>query len=173
MRNSKNFRKISEMQSNTGRGRYGSGAVYSYSYKNKSRTVKKWRFQLWALKDPQKPHSEMERFSKSGFTTKKEAQAALDDLKKRLSEGRKARTTTLTLSTYTETWFNGLRLATTTLQGYQKIIRNHITPTLGSYDLETLTPTLINAHYTELLRNGQRNKAGELVGKPLSPQFGE
>lgn len=154
---------------NSVRGRYGSGAVYSYTYKNKTRAVKKWRYQLWALKDPQNPHSETERFSKSGFTTKREAQAALDELKKKLAEGRKARTTALTLSTYADTWFSGLRLATTTMQGYQKIIRNHISPVLGDYELEALTPTLINAHYTELLRNGQRNKAGELVGKPLSP----
>jgi len=71
-----------------------------------------------------------------------------------------------TVAAYAGEWFAALRLEASTVQGYEKIIRNHISPALGDIRLDKLTATRIGRHYRELERSGRRDKRG--YGKPLS-----
>ena len=52
------------------------------------------------------------------------------------------------------------------IQGYKKIIRNHIAPQLGGIRTDKLSATRIARHYRELEATGRRD--GVNVGKPLS-----
>ena len=71
-----------------------------------------------------------------------------------------------TIGEYADHWVAGLRLQNSTIQGYKKIIRNHLTPYLGTIRLDKLTATRIAAHYRALETSGRRDKPG--YGKPLS-----
>ena len=71
-----------------------------------------------------------------------------------------------TIGEYAEHWIAGLRLQNSTIEGYKKIIRNHVTPYLGAIQLDKLTATRIAAHYRQLETSGRRDKPG--YGKPLS-----
>ena len=71
-----------------------------------------------------------------------------------------------TIGEYTEHWIVGLRLQNSTIEGYKKIIRNHVTPYLGAIQLDKLTATRIAAHYRQLETSGRRDKPG--YGKPRS-----
>lgn len=148
------------------RSKYGQGSVYSYQYTSKTRTTKKWRYQLWVLADPSDPESELERVSGSGFTTKSAALKAMSQKRKEIEAGLKARAKEKTIGKYAWEWFESLRLAPSTLAGYKKIIRNHIEPELGEIPLSSLTPTRLNKHYKDLLTSGRKD--GENIGKPLS-----
>lgn len=67
---------------------------------------------------------------------------------------------------YAEHWVTSLRLADSTIKGYRKIIRNHITPDLGRIRIDKLTATRIGSHYLELEKSGRKDEYGK--GKPLS-----
>ena len=67
---------------------------------------------------------------------------------------------------YAEHWVTSLRLADSTIKGYRKIIRNHITPDLGRIRIDKLTATRIGSHYRELEKSGRKDEYGK--GKPLS-----
>ena len=57
-------------------------------------------------------------------------------------------------------------MADSTIKGYRKIIRNHITPDLGKIKLDKLTATRIGVHYRQLEKSGRKDEYGK--GKPLS-----
>ena len=48
-----------------------------------------------------------------------------------------------TVGTYADEWVAGLKLAASTITGYKKIIRNHISPQLGAIRLDNTT---LHAH---------------------------
>lgn len=54
-------------------------------------------------------------------------------------------------------WVKGLRLASSTIYGYEKIIRNHIDPYLGQLRLDQVTATRIARHYKELQDHGRKD----------------
>lgn len=149
------------MTSQADKARYGGGSVTKYTYRNKTRTVTKWRYQLHVTG----LDSAKKLQGKSGFTTKKDAQAALRDAIKRLEEGKPMHSSKKTLGAYTGEWIESRRLAASTLAGYRKIIRNHIDPHLGHYQITAITPTILNAFYKELQERGRKDKQ---TGAPLS-----
>lgn len=61
---------------------------------------------------------------------------------------------------------SSLRLQNSTIEGYKKIVRNHVTPYLGTIRLDKLAATRIASHYRQLETTGRRDKPG--YGKPLS-----
>ncbi|WP_053387818.1 tyrosine-type recombinase/integrase [Leucobacter japonicus] len=71
-----------------------------------------------------------------------------------------------TISQYGDEWVNGLRLAASTIQGYRKIIRNHISPHIGSLRVDKLTASRIARLYRELEASGRQDGANK--GQPLS-----
>lgn len=127
---------------------------------------KRWKFQIYVLKDPEKPELGERRLTRGGFKDLDEAQAALTEALKRKAQNEKFQGKTPTIAIYAEHWVSSLRLEDSTIKGYRKIIRNHIAPQLGSIRVDKLTATRIGAHYRELEKSGRRDKPG--FGKPLS-----
>ena len=138
------------------------GSLGDYS----TRKGQRWKFQIYVLKDPEKPELGEARITRGGFKNLEEAQAALADALKKKAQNEKFQGTVPTTAVYADQWVNGLRLENSTIEGYKKIIRNHITPALGAIHIDKLTATRIAAHYRELEKSGRRDQRG--YGKPLS-----
>lgn len=71
-----------------------------------------------------------------------------------------------TIGEYADHWISGLRLQNSTIEGYKKIVRNHVTPHLDAIRLDKLTAPRIASRYRQLETSGRRDKPGH--GKPLS-----
>jgi integrase len=71
-----------------------------------------------------------------------------------------------TIESFAKQWVKGLRLEASTIQGYEKILRNHIVPQLGQIRIDRLNSTRIARHYRELEHSGRRD--GGHAGEPLS-----
>ncbi len=127
---------------------------------------KRWRFQIYVLKDPEYPEMGKRRLTRSGFATSEEASDALQEALKQRKQNEKFGNKVPPLGTYAEEWAAGLKLAASTIKGYKKIIRNHITPQLGMIQLDKLTATRIARHYRDLEDHGRNDQFGK--GKPLS-----
>jgi len=100
------------------------------------------------------------------MATSDEASDALQDALKQRKQNEKFGNKVPTLGTYADEWAAGLKLAESTIKGYKKIIRNHITPQLGMIWLDKLTATRIARHYRDLEKHGRNDEYGK--GKPLS-----
>jgi integrase len=120
----------------------------------------------YSLKDPARPELGETRITRGGFKNLEEAQTALAEALKKKSRSERFQGKMPTIADYADHWIIGLRLQNSTIQGYRKIIRNHISPALGTLHLDQLTATRIAAHYRELEKSGRRDKTG--LGKPLS-----
>lgn len=120
--------------------------------------------------DPEQPDLGEKKFSRGGFATAADADAALQDALKKRDEQEKFGGKVPTLSVYVDAWVEGLHLADSTIAGYKKLIRNHLRPQLGHYPLGKLTPTRIARHYRELGQHGrkdERDKGGPLSAKTV------
>lgn len=131
-----------------------------------TRKGKRWKFQIYVLIDPEKPELGETRVTRGGFTDLEHAQTALTEALKKKAQNERFQGTTPTISAYAEQWASSLRLADSTVTGYRKIIRNHITPALGGIRIDKLTATRIGSHYRELEKHGRKDAPGR--GKPLS-----
>jgi len=138
------------------------GSITSYSTQGGQR----WRFQIYVPKDPERPELGDTRLTRGGFKTLDEAQRALDEALKKKRSHAQFQTKTPTIAEYADHWTAGLRLQASTIEGYKKILRNHVTPYLGAVRVDKLTATRIAAHYRELEKSGRKDKPG--LGKPLS-----
>lgn len=92
---------------------------------------KRWRFQIYVLKDPEYPEMGMRHLTRSGFTSTDEANDALQEALKQRKQNEKFGNKVPSLGVYADEWAAGLKLAASTIKGYKKIIRNHIKPQLG------------------------------------------
>lgn len=131
-----------------------------------TRKGRRWKFQIYVLIDPEKPELGEKRLTRGGFTDLEEAQAALTEAIRKRARNEKFQGKTPTVGVYAEHWVSSLRLAASTIKGYRKIIRNHITPDLGRIRIDKLTATRIGSHYRELEKHGRKDEHGK--GKPLS-----
>ena len=127
------------------------GSVYSYVTKS---GVKRWRAQA----------SDSKRTSRS-FKTKNEAQSFLAEFNR---QAKKPVTNPLqtTFKEYAQEWLASLTLANSTIQGYEKNLRNHVLPTLGDKPLESITAKDIEYLYIELRSKGRKD--GKDFGGVLS-----
>jgi integrase len=103
----------------------------------------RWKFQIYALKDPEKPELGETRITRGGFKNLDEAQTALASALKKKAQKESFQGKVPTVAHYADHWVDGLRLQNSTIQGYRKIIRNHISPSLGELSLDKLTATRI------------------------------
>ena len=104
------------------------GSITSYA----TQSGQRWKFQIYVPKDPERPELGDTRITRGGFKSLDEAQRVLAEaLRKKKSNGR-FQVKIPTIGEYAEHWIAGLRLQNSTIQGYQKIIRNHLTPYLGA-----------------------------------------
>ncbi|WP_279070840.1 tyrosine-type recombinase/integrase [Microbacterium lacticum] len=122
--------------------RRGRGSIQSYQ----TAAGKRWRYQIWVPVDPEQPDLGEKKFSRGGFTTAADADAALQDALKQRDQQEKFGGIVPTLGVYADAWAESLKLADSTIAGYKKIIRNHLRPQLGHYPLDKLTPTRIARH---------------------------
>lgn len=63
----------------------------------------------------------------------------------------------LTVKDYLTSWLSSLpvvQLDIVTQEGYRRIVENHLIPALGSIPLVKLTPSQVEAYYTQALRKG-------------------
>ncbi|KXZ61421.1 Tyrosine recombinase XerC [Microbacterium laevaniformans] len=127
---------------------------------------KRWRFQIYVPKDPEYPELGSRRLTRSGFTSTEAANDALQDALKQRKQNDKFSGQVPLIGPYADEWVAGLKLADSTIAGYKKIIRNHITPQLGDIRLDKLTATRVARHYRDLEKHGRADKLGK--GQPLS-----
>lgn len=142
--------------------RRGHGSLLPYATKSGTR----WKFQIYVPVDPEHPELGVRRHTRGGFATDEEADTAMQAALTKRRNAEKFNTTSPTLEAYSTDWLKGLRLAASTIQGYEKIVRNHLVPKLGELRVDKLTATRIARHYRELETNGRRD--GINTGKPLS-----
>lgn len=138
------------------------GSITSYATQGGQR----WKFQIYVPKDPERPDLGDTRLTRGGFKSLDEAQRALAEALRKKKSNARFQSTTPTIGEYADHWIATLRLQNSTIEGYKKVVRNHVTPYLGTIRLDKLTATRIGAHYRELETSGRRDKPG--YGKPLS-----
>ena len=138
------------------------GSITSYA----TGSGQRWKFQIYVPKDPERPELGDTRLTRGGFKSLEEAQRVLAEALRKKKSNARFQVKTPTIGEYAEHWIAGLRLQNSTIQGYKKIIRNHLTPYLGTIRLDKLTATRIASHYRQLETSGRRDKPG--YGKPLS-----
>jgi integrase len=113
-----------------------------------------WGFVLDAGR---RPDGKRRQITRSGYPTKRAAQAALQEEMSRQQAGL-ADIHDLTVATYLSDWLDGKRrLRDTTRRGYEIHIRRYLAPSLGCYRLADLRPPHIDQLYSDLL-------AGRYVG---------
>lgn len=106
------------------------------------------------------------RITRGGFKSLDQAQRVLAEALTKKKSNARFQAKAPTIGEYAEHWIAGLRLQNSTIEGYKKIIRNHVTPYLGAIQLDKRTATSIAAHYRQLETSGRRDKPG--YGKPPS-----
>lgn len=107
--------------------------------------------------------------TKSGFATKKAAQAHLNTTMGQLQRGEFVEPTRVTLGDYlTKHWLPLMkhRLQPSTWASYDRTLRHHVLPRIGGVRLQDLTAAHLDQLYSDLLAGGRRD------GKPggLSPK---
>lgn len=110
-----------------------------------------------------------QQFSKSGFSTKKEA---LEAGAKALSQYNQAGTffvpSEISFADYLEYWIDNYcknNLKPVTITNYQKKIRLHIKPMLGQYKLKALSPTVLQQFISDKFNEGySRNTLSVIKG---------
>ena len=124
-------------------------------YKTRTGSIR-WRYQ-WFVGD--------KRQSKS-FATRKEAELyrAQTMVSKANSVASTAQVTDRTFLEYSLDWLDTLTIEASTKQGYVKILRNHLYPTLGQLTLEAITSDLVNNLYEQLAKNGRKDSKGKGLG---------
>ncbi|MNW43624.1 putative prophage phiRv2 integrase [compost metagenome] len=83
----------------------------------------------------------------------KEARKALTAFEADKNKNAVVMPTGILLKNWLEYWMKdikGIRCEETTLYGYRKIIDNHITPTIGDYKLQSITPSVINSYIRQM-----------------------
>ena len=143
--------------------RRGVGSITSYVTKAGTR----WRWQLRVPLDPEQADDGDRQAGKAGYSTMEAADDALQEARRALRDQRTlSRNGPPTIGAYAVQWLDGLRLENSTVYGYRKIIRNHVTPYLGSIKLDKLTASRLARHYAELSQHGRKDARG--YGLPLS-----
>ena len=124
-----------------------------YSYQTRS-GAKRWRAQA----------NDSKRTSKS-FKTKNEAQSWLAEFNRQAKKPL-ANPLQTTFKEFAQDWLSSLTLANSTIQGYDKNLRNHVLPTLGDKPLESITAKDIETLYQILRARGRKD--GKDFGGALS-----
>ncbi len=139
--------------------RRGVGSITSYSTRNGTR----WRWQLRVPIDFDEPEAGTRLAGQGGFLTAKDADDALQSARATMREHQALRSGRApTLGAFATEWLAGLRIANSTRAGYEKLLRNYITPRIGNLPLDRLTATRLSKLYVEL------QAGGGVDGRPLS-----
>jgi hypothetical protein len=108
-----------------------------------------------------------------GFPTRKAAQEAMDELRVSTRTGTYVAPNKQTLSQHLAAWLEvqKARLRPSTYESYDRNIRTHVLPRLGSKRLDRLTATDLDTLYSDLQLRGRRAGRNTRNQKPgLSPR---
>ncbi|MFY9586736.1 MAG: tyrosine-type recombinase/integrase, partial [Actinomycetota bacterium] len=114
-------------------------------------------FRWYYVLDDQLPGQTRDRTFSTGYATFTEAQQALaDELARRSSGVRVARSTDTVADYFDEVWFPRARvdLRPSTADGYRRVFDRYVRPRIGTVALQELRADHLNAIYTELLARG-------------------
>jgi integrase len=97
--------------------------------------------------------------------TKKEAQQKLDKLKQDAAGGMMVEPTRQTVEAYLKQWLESARptIRKNTHRSYEGIIRNHVSPHIGTIPLSKLTPAGIQGLYSAMERSGASPRVRHLT----------
>ena len=84
---------------------------------------KRWRFQIYVLKDPEYPEMGSRRLTRSGFTSTDEANDALQEALKQRKQNEKFGNKVPTVGVYADEWVAGLKLAASTIENHPKLYK--------------------------------------------------
>jgi hypothetical protein len=99
---------------------------------------------------------------KRGFTTRREAAAALRAEIRKTETGEWVHPSKQPLGGYLAEWLDGQRLAPATLASYRKNVRLHVAPYLGAIPMDRLTGTAVDAWMRTLEASGRADGRGGL-----------
>lgn len=116
----------------------------------------------WMIKYdlPPGPDGKRRPTTRRGFTTRRDAQAALVKALGAIEDGRHVDHSTQTLAVYLRAWLAGIRVKPTTLENYRTCAEAYVIPRLGGVKLQQLTPEMLDALYRNLERSGKRDGTG-------------
>jgi integrase len=117
---------------------------------------------------PRAEDGKRQQVTKSGFSTKKEASAALAKALAAVEDRTFTAPDTITVGTYLAAWLDGLDRKPATLEAYRRVVERHLTPALGRGRLQMLTAVQIKAGYRTLLDKGLSPTTVQLVHQVLS-----
>lgn len=94
--------------------------------------------------------------SKAGFTTKKAAKQAAIEFEREYILGLNKVEEDILFSDYLDFWLNKMKedVAPSTLRNYDKVIRNHLKPQLGSYMLKAIKRLVLEEFIKDLIKKG-------------------
>lgn len=113
---------------------------------------------------------------KGGFSTKKEAEAALKETEALILTGRYVEDKKMSLEQYITHWFNDIhkaKLQPNTKNGYDVNIKNHIIPNIGAIPLTKLNRNEIMGFYNKLLDKGLSATTVKYIHRVLSKALKE
>lgn len=142
--------------------RRGVGSITSY----RTREGVRYRWQLRIPIDPESAGAGTRLTGAGGFLTVEAADDALQEARRRLRAQEVISSERPTVRNYSEAWLDGLRLERSTIAGYRKIVRNHVTPHIGDLRLDQVTSTRLARLYRDLLSHGRNDNKDS--GGPLS-----
>jgi integrase len=108
---------------------------------------------------------------KRGFTTRREAAAALRAEIRKTETGEWVHPTKQPLGAYLSEWLEGQRLAPATLASYRKNVRLHIAPRLGAIPMDRLSGTAVDAWMRTLEASGRADGQGGLSPRTVRYVF--
>ncbi|MBP1971642.1 integrase [Virgibacillus natechei] len=114
----------------------------------------KYSFVINLGRDPVTKKRKQKRVS--GFTSKKKAQAAMNDVINELNKGSYVEPSSETLGDYLDDWLKHKekRIAHSTYLHYKSYLNNHIKPALGNVKVFDLKPRQVQSFYDSLLEKG-------------------
>lgn len=139
----------------------GDGGVSKYETKSGDR----WRITYTERDTDGQP---LRKRSRGGFSDENEAKQALRKVLVEISDGLYLEPSETRLKDYAGLYLDGLyEQAESTLQGYRKILRNHIAPHIGHLPLSKIRAVTLAKLYKDLRTSGRKEEGHK--GEPLSP----
>ena len=119
-----------------------------------------WRF---TFDGPRHANGKRNQITGAGYRTRREAEAAEFEAKRRVRDGEYVSPTKLTLGEFLrEHWIPAMssRVRPSTLESYSRILRVNVEPHLGSLPIQSVAAGHLDRLYAELLAGGGRRATG-------------
>lgn len=110
--------------------RQGDGSIYKYTTGEGTR----YRWQAFVSVNPNEAESEIKRVSKGGFKSPKEANTSMQAALTNVQNGKTALPSADLFGEYALAWLSTKKIQNTTRAGYEKILRVHLIPPIGSLE---------------------------------------